>query len=725
VPIVAISGRGGVGKSTLTLRVAHELGDTFPDGHMYVDLRGADGHESAPALLGRFLRALGVPGSVIPGHLDERVEMYRSRLADKRLLLVLDDATSEEQVMPLLPGSPSCGVIVTSRIRLAGLPGAHWVDIDTFDDETSAELLARIVGPGRLREQEAAAAEVVRYCGGLPLALRIAGARLTSRPHWQIGELARRLKDEMHRLDELSHHGMAVRSSLSLTYRSLPAGAQRLFRLIATIKIPDFPGWIAAALLDTNLTDAEDTLERLVETQMLDAVRDQNGMARYRIHDLVRVYAQERLAETETDADRRAALERMLSGWRTLAELAHRKEYGGDYTILHCGTPRMQLPEWADEDPVGSPMVWLENERAALVSAVRQAAAADLDELCWDVALSAVSLFEVRGYLDDWRETAELAYATTVRAGNRTGMAAMLYSLGSLHVFQKQLDEARAKFEKAFELFAAEGNVHGQALVMRSAALVDRWQGNFEAMRAKYERALAGMRAVGDLIGQASILTNVARFQLDEGDLDEAQTQLNEALELCKRANYRRGEAHVLSGFAELYLRTHQVASARRTLSDVLRIVRETNDRVGEAYTLYGFGLLRRDEGRMDSAEATLAHALSLSERIGNRLIAGQACYALGEIAIIRVNNTAAARHLEQARVLFGELGSAVWLAKTYLLLSEVHAAGDGESVGQDLELAGVLLATIDSKQSDQLLKQVESGKAAHLAAGCRGGSGS
>jgi DNA-binding SARP family transcriptional activator len=717
VPVVAISGRGGVGKSTLALRVAHELGTAFPDGHMYVDLQGPNGDESPLALLARFLRALGVRGSVIPDRLDERIEMYRSRLADKRLLLVLDDATSEEQVLTLLPGSPSCAVIVTSRTRLVALPGAHWIDVDIFDDDTSVEFLARIVGTDRLLAERKAAGDVARYCGGLPLALRIAGARLASRPHWPIGELARRLKNEVRRLDELSHQGMAIRSNIGLTYRSLPDRAKRLFRLVSMVKIPDFPGWIAAALVNTGLYEAEDLLDRLVEAQMLDALRGQDGTIRYRLHDLIRVYAQERLTETETDGERQAAMARMLSAWLALAEMAHRKEYGGDYTILHGTAPRVHLPEWADEDPIGSPMEWLENERMGLVVAIRQAAAANLDELCWDLALTSVSLFEVRGYLDDWRETAEIAHDSAVRAGNHTGMAAMLYSLGSLHLFQKQLDESEKEFAESLSLFECDGNVHGQALVMRSAALLDRWQGRFDLMLAKYEDALAGMRGVGDLIGQASILTSMAKFHLDEGDVDTAKALLSEALELCQRTNYRRGEAHVMSQLAELYLRTRQVALSRRALNDVLRTVREIGDRVGEAYALYGIGLVRRDEGQLDSAEATLAHALTIGERIGDRLIAGQACYALGEMAIVRVDNATAARYLERARAMFTELRSALWLAKTYLLLSEVHAAaGESDCVDQDLDRACELLSKIDSKQSIQLMEQLRRRRSAHLA---------
>ncbi|MBC6447383.1 AfsR/SARP family transcriptional regulator [Actinokineospora xionganensis] len=709
VPIIAISGRGGVGKSTLALRVAHELGEDFPDGHLYADLQGLVGDDRTTVLLARFLRGLGLSGSAIPDDQAERAETFRSRLAGKRLLLVLDGVTSEQQVSPLLPGSPSCAVIVTSRVRLSGLSGANWIDLDAFDNDTSMELLGKIVGPDRLAAEPAAADELARYCGGLPLALRIAGARLASRPRWPITELTRRLKNEVGRLDEFSHHGLELRSSIGLAYRSLPDGAKRLFRLLALMRVPSLPGWTAAALLDTDLARAEDMLERLVDAQMLDMVHGPSGDIRYRFHDLIRVYARERLTEAETEAERHAALGRVLGSWLALAELAHRREYGGDYTILHGAAPRHDVAEWAETELAENPMVWLENERAALVAAVRQAAAAGMDELCWDLALTLVSLFEVKGNLDDWRETTNLAHAASRLAGNQTGCAAMLYSLGTLHMFQKRTAEAAGSFAEALQIFTACGNAHGQALVLRNAALVDRVLGNFEDMLAKYEEALVKMRAVGDVIGEANILRSMAKFRIDEGDLPVAEQMLTAALELCRQANYLRGEAQVVSRFAELYLRTGQILLARRALHRVLCTVREIGDRVGEAHALYWLGIVRGREGRMDSAETTLLHALATAQRVGDRMIEGQSHYALGELCLARGDNTTAAENLARSLDLFTDLGSTLWQAKTLILLSEVHdSAGHIRQADHELTRAAALLSKIDSKEAALLLSRLD-----------------
>ena len=705
VPIVAVSGPGGVGKSTLALRAAHELSEEFPDGHLYADLSGQSGEGLTTMLLARFLRALGVSGSMIPDDPAERAELYRSRLASKRLLLVLDDAGSERKVLPLLPGSPSCAVIVTSRTRLTGLPGARLITIDEFDDETSMTLLESIAGRERLRADPEAAGDLVRYCGGLPLALRIAGARLVSRPHWRIIDLTRRLSDERRRLDELSHHGLEVRSSIGLTYRSLPGRAQRLFRLLASVQAADFPAWTAAALLDTGLAEAEDLIEDLIEAEILDPVQGPDGDIKYTFHDLIRVYAQERLAEEEAPAARGAAIGRVLGGWLALAEQAHRAEYGGDYTTLHGSAPRWRPPGQDGGQPAGFALDWLESERAALVSAVRQAAAEGLAEVCWDLALTSVSLFEVKGYLDDWRETAELAYRAAARAGDQTGCAAMSYSLGTLHLFQKRLPEAERFFAEALTVFEAQGDVHGQALVLRNSAMVDRLRSDFERMAAKHTDALGKMRECGDVVGEASILRSLARFTLEEGDLEESSRMLSQALELCQRVGYRRGQAQMVAQLAEVYLRAGQVVSARQALHQVLRTVREIGDRVGETHVLYALGIVRYREGRLDTAEVTLANALTLAQRIGSRFVEGQARYALGEISLSQGDNAAATTHLAAAAAAFAEVGSPLWQAKTLLMLSESYDQADGHDAAQRyLEEAAGLLSRVSSKEAGQLV---------------------
>jgi hypothetical protein len=245
VPVAAVSGKAGVGKSALALHVAHQLAAVFSDGQLYASLGGADVAGTAPRepaeVLGWFLRALGVDGGAVPAGLEERAALYRSRLAGRRVLVVLDDAADQAQVRPLLPGGPGCAVLITSRARLAGLAGARLVHVDVLDTGQAVALLARIAGSGRVAAEPAAATAIVAACGWLPLAVRIAGARLAARPHWPLCRMASLLADERGRLDELAHGDLEVRASLSLSYQALGQRQRRLFRRLGLLDAPDGP----------------------------------------------------------------------------------------------------------------------------------------------------------------------------------------------------------------------------------------------------------------------------------------------------------------------------------------------------------------------------------------------------------------------------------------------------------------------------------------------------
>lgn len=303
----AVTGRGGIGKTAVVLHVAHRLRSEFADGRLFVDLRGTEPVPARPAeVLARFLRAMGTDGSAIPDGLDERAELYRQRLAGRRVLVVLDNAHDESQVTALMPGSPTCRVLVTSRTVLGALAGARTVELATLEPEQGVRLLGRIVGPHRVRAEPREAAELVRLCAGLPLAVRITGAKLAARPHWRLADLVFRLADERQRLDELAYGGLAVRASLEPSYQRLDREAQRLFRRLGLLDSPEFGACTCAAILDSSLAVAEELVERLVEVRLLQVV----GRRRYRIHELVRAYAKEQLscaADVDADADDAAA----------------------------------------------------------------------------------------------------------------------------------------------------------------------------------------------------------------------------------------------------------------------------------------------------------------------------------------------------------------------------------------------------------------------------------
>ncbi|WP_166664444.1 AfsR/SARP family transcriptional regulator [Actinophytocola oryzae] len=710
VRIVSISGKGGVGKSTLALRAAHELRDDYPDGHLYGDLESPNGEDRVRGVLARFLHALGIAGNTVPDDDEERGELYRSRVANKKVLVVLDGATDEDQVIPLMPAGPGCAMIVTSRAPLSGLPGAHQIGIDVFDESRSMEMLNTIVGASRLQAEPDAAHELVNLCGGLPLAIRIAGARLASRPHWRIDVLAARLRNTVRRLDELSYRGLVLRSNIGLSYRTLNGIARRLFRRFALVTSPDFPGWAAAALLDLDPYDAIEIVESLVEAQLLDTVQYPGEGLRYRMHDLIRVYAIERLHEEESEEERAETVERLVGAWLSRAEHAHRKEYGGDYTIIHGTAPRWTGARQLEEiDLMGDQMEWLESERRSLVAAVDLAADYGMSEACWDLALTSVTLFQVKGHFDDWRETSERALATAEADGNRRGRAAMLYSLGGMHSQQTRIADAERCYAAALEIFEQVGDDHGYGLALRNSATLDRLRGQGTDTMRRYETALEKMRTVGDLVSEAHILQHMAKVNIDEGNTARAQELLEAALGCCRRVNYLRLEAQVLNRFAELYLFLNQVDQAHRALNRVLLIVRDIGDRIGEAHALFRLGVVRQRSGRLDNAETTLQHALSLAQQVGERMVAGSAHHALGEIALARGQGAAGADHVEAALSLFTELGSTIWRAKALILRSDVHQGRGEETLAAgDLDQAIELLGTVDSVEAVRLRQELE-----------------
>jgi DNA-binding SARP family transcriptional activator len=321
---VVISGMGGVGKTALAVHVGHRVAGRFPDGRLYADLGAELPDPVNPArVLGGFLTSLGIASHAVPEALEERSALFRSLLAGRRILVVLDNAATERQVRPLLPASPGSAVIVTSRARLTGLESARPVELEVFGPGEAVGLLARIAGADRVEAEPDAAAEITRLCAYVPLAVRIAGARLAGRRHWSLAHLATLLGDEHRRLDELSAGDLAVRAGFAVGYTRLPAATRTLFRRLGLLDVSEVAGWVAAALLDVSLDEAAEHLEALVDAQLLEVGGvDPTGRLRYRFHDLLRLFARERCHEDDPETVRTAALTRAFGGWLALAERA-------------------------------------------------------------------------------------------------------------------------------------------------------------------------------------------------------------------------------------------------------------------------------------------------------------------------------------------------------------------------------------------------------------------
>ncbi|PDP86209.1 AfsR family transcriptional regulator [Glycomyces fuscus] len=617
VGVAVLMGRPGVGKSATAMHVAHALAaEHYPDGQLYCDLRATRGNPlTSSDVLSRFLRSLGAPAQAIPEDVDERAAMYRGMLASRRVLVVLDDAADEAQLLPLIPAGAGCGVIVTSRAFLTGLPGATQVQLDTLPGDASIELLSRVLGEARVRNEPEAARALVRAVGRLPLALRIISARLAARPRWRLAAMVERLADERNRLDELAHGDMTVRASLSLTYDGIEPRTARAFRLLGTMEGPTIPAWAAGALLDDGRPFPSDLVEPLVDAHMIDIIgADAAGEPVYRFHELVRDFSRERLLREEDDGGRRAAVERLLGGWLSLLDTANRRLMGGDYLRLRGKAPRWSPPARYVERLMADPYTWLEAERANIRHAALQAVAEGLDEHSWDLVVG-VSLFLTRrGYLDDLSELYGTVEPVLRESGNRRGRAALMETAGATLTQGKDDVLRAAMLEEALAEFTDLGDTHGQALARRGlASLVDLRGERVGAIRL-CEQALEGFLAVGDLGGQWRCLMLMGYLRCLEGDIRQGRDELDRALSLAEATGDSRACAQVLRRIGLLEAVGGGYDRALEHLHRAHGLVEELGDPVGRAVVLRDLGRVCARSGRRAEASLHLERSAALFE---------------------------------------------------------------------------------------------------------------
>jgi DNA-binding SARP family transcriptional activator/tetratricopeptide (TPR) repeat protein len=701
-PLV-LAGMGGVGKTTLAVHVSHKMAHWFPDGQLYVDLRGTQAHPADPPdVLSRFLRALGVDGSAVPDGLDDRAALYRTHTADKRLLVVLDNASSETQVEELLPTGGSCRVLVTSRNRLTGLAGEHFVQLDVLPADRAAELLGSIAGVPRVAADPEAARDIVRLCGNLPLAIRVCGARLAARPHWTLTDLARRLSDQQRRLDELSHANLQVRGSFALSYQALDAVTRRLFRLLGLIEAPDLATWVAAALLDTSIHEAEQLVDRLVGAHLLEsAALDAAGQTRYRFHDLVYTYAQEQASAEEPRAEQDAALGRAFGALLVLAEHAHRESYGDDYFNLHGSAPRWRLDDAQVRRLIADPLTWMETERLSMVAAIRQSARRGMDELCWDLAVTAGLLFATRGYYEDWRLTHQWALEATRKAGNRRGEAMIMEDLGSLYLYENRYDEALAMIEPALRMFDEQGEWLGHTFTLIDLAIIERRRSRFMSALHHFEQASQALQRIGDRLTTSYVRRNIGQIQLDLGRPEKARRHFGETLAIAQALGATRDEAQALICLGEAHLALHELAAAEHTFEQAVRMMRQLGDRIGEAAALSGLGRLCLRRGRHDEASCALERAMDVAQEIGESQLQAEILLGVGELHRRRGDLDQACSTLLQTLARFRDLDAPHWQARTLELLSSVYETiGDAQAAATARSQAAHLFRTVGSAEA-------------------------
>jgi tetratricopeptide (TPR) repeat protein len=641
VVVSAAAGQAGVGKTALATRVAHRLEPAFPDGQLYVDLQGADRQgQEAGDVLAELLLELGVPRAAIPGRLDLRAARYRAELQDRRVLVVLDNASGEAQVRPLLPVTPGSAALITSRARLEGLEGVPTIVLDALEPAQAVELLAKVVGPERVAAEPEAAARIVELCGRLPLAIRIAGARLAAGGPAPLTVLADRLAGEHGRLVELKLRDMEVRASFALHYPDLREDERHTLRLLSLLKAPDFAAWVAAALLDREPAEAETLIGRLVDAEMLEvaqtAAETADGQVRYRFHDLLRLLARERLWDEEQPAVQESALHRVL---RASAGLA--------------GRAAGQLQHGSGQ---AAAVAWFTAERLSLIAMVEQAYDNRLWRLTWELAADLVRFLELLTHWTDWEHTQRLALHAARHARDREAAAAAMRSLGDVLTRLGRFEEAVAQLEQALALSRALGDRHGEASGLVGLAGVHRDRGQPRAALRRLAQAEPIFRELGDDRGRTEVLLHKGhvlreqgrykaacplleacltaftglqdhageawtRFNLGmtyqaQGRLDEAAAELDRCRALFAGLGDRRGAAWTSLGFGHVEL-ARGGERALATFERAAAALREIGDRLGQAKALQGAGLALAARGDRDAAEATWREASAILRRLG------------------------------------------------------------------------------------------------------------
>ena len=618
VVITGAVGKAGVGKTALAVHVAHQLRPKFPDGQLYVNLRGAEAQALAPAeVLGRFLRALGVEGQCLPQDVDSRAGLYRSLLADRRMLVVLDNAADEAQVRPLLPAGAGNAVLVTSRVRLAGLTPAEVIDLGVLPPEQAVELLGKIVGPSRVAAELEAASQLAALCGYLPLALRIVGARLAAKPHWRVQRLADRLGAHHRRLDELAVGDLEVRASFALSYQAVGEVERRAFRLLGLLEVPDFAPWMLSALLDVPATEAEEIAERLADAQLLDTVgEDAAGQIRYRCHDLLRLFARERLATDETPATRRAALERTLQIYFTRAHAAVRQL-------------RLRPPELPDgtapaipRDPVdglAGSYKWLAAEHTGLAVSLEQVWREGLGQLGQALTSLLADFFEVYVCWDEWEHTHEVALRAARLAGDRHAEASLLRGLGDLRRCQDRLPEAVAHFTRSNAIFCELQDIPGEADSLTGLARTYRRQGLLAEAAACFERVLGLSRGLADADREAKAALFFAKVRRQQGQPAEALALLSRCRDIFRSVDSGGYVAYADIMIAVLRSELGEHERAAANLQQALAFAQALGDPRWEAYVLLNLGVIALARGSYDEARHHLGQSLAMYERAGDR----------------------------------------------------------------------------------------------------------
>jgi DNA-binding SARP family transcriptional activator/tetratricopeptide (TPR) repeat protein len=619
VPLAVISGPPGIGKTTLAVHWGHEVRHHFPDGQLYVNLRGFDrsGSVMSPAEAVRgFLDALDVPPQRIPVSLDAKVGLYRSLLADRRILVVLDNALQVEQVRPLLPGAPGCVALVTSRNQLTGLivaDGAQPLILDLLSSAEAQEMLARRLGRDRMDADPAAVDEIITRCARLPLALAIVAARAIAHPDFTLAVLASELRPAAGGLDAFTGGDATIdtRAVFSSSYRALSAGAAHLFRKLGLHPGPDISAPAAASLVGMPVASVRVLLAELARAHLV----TEHLAGRFRFHDLLRAYATELTRELDSDGDRRAARCRMLDFYVRTAHAGNR--------LMHPTRDPISLPvpstgpaaeRLADDHAALS---WFAAERSVLIAAVKLAAGAGFDTYTWQLAWTMTTFLERQGYWRDKAATQQAALAAAVRLADRRAQADAHRGI-ALALIELGLTEGHPHLRQAMKLYGELGDDVGQAATnMNLCWMFGRQARRPEALRHA-RRAYDLYLAAGHQSGQANALNAIGWHQILRGEHEQAVVSCRRAIDLHHEIGNRSGEAAALDTLGYAHHHLGQGRQAVTCYERALEVYHDTDDRYEEARTLINLGDTHAAMGDEDRARDTWREALRILTELGH-----------------------------------------------------------------------------------------------------------
>ena len=673
VIILAIDGMAGIGKTTLAVHAAHRLVGGRPDAALFVDLRAhTAGQEPVdPALaLDRLLRAVGVAADRIPDELDERSALWRAELVTRRVVMVLDNAASAAQVRPLLPGTPGSLTLITSRQRLSDLEATRQISLDVLSAAEGAVLFGRVVGDGRAAAEPEHVAAVVGLCGYLPLAIRIAGARLRNRPAWTVAHLAERLAGGPHRLSELEVGDSRLVAAFAVSYERLDPDQQRLFRLLGLMPVPDFDAYLAAALGGADPTMAGRILEELVDAHLLQS----SAPHRYRFHDLLREYAAALAESDEPAAQRRAATGRGMDYYlsATAAAMALLDRHGGDPLPIDLTGPAPAAAPVADADAARS---FVDDEHANLVTVIGVAADRGWHTHAWQLAHLLQYHFDLGAHTSDWLSTHEIAVASTRTLGDRQAEAHMLRKLGLGYQAQARYSDAIDRYDRALELYrATDDRIEEAATLDNMGSAYMRLDCYDEALR-HYEQALAIRRATGHREG--SSLQNIGIVLTYLGDYPQALDHYQQALAIARQIGHQRDEAITLVNIGDLEEKLGDYDAARRHQEEALKLHEALGNQPLIGVALTNLGNLDRRQSRYAESINQHLQALDVARSSGHRFLECDVLNNLGDTYGASGDTVRALDVYERALELATQLGSRREQARAHHGIADALAAGD------------------------------------------------